>query len=102
MEVIKNKKQIFPIIKMMTRELMDQQLPQNIIRKTVEPVTGDSLKRYQEIINIMVNEYGYRVKDTHIDKNKNMDESYEIGGIPSGKQILKDTFDWVLPLLPKK
>lgn len=97
---------------------MSQQLPENIIRKTVEPLSGDSLKRYQEITNIMVNEYGYivketytdndgctiwkLVKDTHIDKNKNMDESYEIGGIPSGKQILKDTFDWVLPLLPKR
>lgn len=46
MEVIKNKKIIFPIIKNMTRKLMDQQLPQNIIRKTVQPLSGDSLKRY--------------------------------------------------------
>jgi hypothetical protein len=30
-----------------------------------------------------------------------MNETYEIGGIPNKKQILKDTFDWGLPLLKK-
>ena len=47
---IKKQNKIFPIIKDLTRELMDSYLPQNILRKTVEPLTGDSLKRYDEII----------------------------------------------------
>ena len=63
------------------------------------------------------NEYNYKLKETYIDndgctiwkllkkenteKNKNMDESYSIGGIPDSKQILHDTFDWILPKLPK-
>jgi hypothetical protein len=117
-EDIKNKKQIFPIIINMTRELMDAELPQNIFRKTVEPVDGDSLKRYEEITNIMVNEYGYRLdstektkdnrtiwyltKDSETDNNKTMNESYNIIHEYSTQERLKDTFDWVLPLLPNK
>lgn len=31
-----------------------------------------------------------------------MDESYNIGGVPKGQQLLKDTFDGVLPRLPKR
>jgi hypothetical protein len=77
----------------------------------------NSLVRYQQITNIMVNEYGYTVTETYKDRddctiwilnknieqdnNKEMNETYEVGGIPSGQQILKDTFDWVLPLLSK-
>ncbi len=114
---VKNKRQIFPIIKTMTRKLMDEQLPQNIYRKTVEPIDGDSLKRYEEITSIMVNEYGYELVDTNTDKwgyttwkltrgdvtddNKEMDESYEITHTYSPKEIAKMTFDWCLPLLPK-
>lgn len=116
-EDIKNKKQIFPIIINMTRELMDAELPQNIFRKTVEPVDGDSLKRYEEITKIMVDEYGYRLestektkdnrtiwyltKDSGMDDNKTMNESYTIIHEYSTQERLKDTFDWVLPLLPK-
>jgi HSP90 family molecular chaperone len=115
---IKNKKQIFPIIKNMTRKLLDNNIPKKILRKTVEPLGGDSLKRYEEITNIMVNEYGYKIDETYLDSfgctvwllskkeitdnNSDMNETYEIGGIPNKKQILKDTFDWVLPLLEKK
>jgi len=69
-------------------------------------------------VNILINEYGYKLKETYIDNdgctmwklikevetenNADMDESYDIGGIPSAKQILHDTFDWVLPLIPKR
>jgi len=93
-------------------------IPQEIYRRTVEPLTGDSLERYNRITKIMVDEYGYILTETYIDEhgctvwkliknedtdnNKEMSESYEIGGIPTGQQLLKDTFDWVLPKLPKK
>jgi hypothetical protein len=91
--------------------------PEEIYRKTVEPLTNNSLERYRRITNIMIDEYDYKLKETYIDndgctiwklvkkenteKNKNMDESYSIGGIPDSKQILHDTFDWILPKLPK-
>jgi hypothetical protein len=112
---IKNKKQILPIVMNMTRELMDAELPQNIFRKTVEPVDGDSLKRYEEITNIMVNEYGYKLdsvektfdnrtiwklsKKNEIDNNKDMNESYEITHEYTTQESLHNMFDWVLPLL---
>lgn len=101
----------------MTRKLLNKNLPKEILRRTIEPLNGDPLKRYEEITNIMVNEYGYKVDKTYLDDfgctvwllsknestdtNRNMNETYEIGGIPNKKQILKDTFDWVLPLLKK-
>jgi hypothetical protein len=114
---IKNKRQIFPLIMDMTRKLMDEQLPKNISRRTVEPVDGDSLKRYEEITNIMVNEYGYELIDTNTDEwgyttwkltrgevtndNEEMNESYEIKHTYSTQELMKMTFDWTLPLLPK-
>lgn len=112
---IKNKKQIFPIIKNMTRELMDKQLPKNIIRSTAEPIEGDSLKRYEEITDIMVNEYGYRLvekkeddwgyttwklsRDGINENNKDMKEHYEIVHCYSIQEKLKQTNDNLLPLL---
>jgi hypothetical protein len=91
---IKNNKLILPIIMDMTRQLMDKQLPDIIIRRTVEPLSGDSLKRYEEITNIMVNEYGYHLdsveknrsgetiwrlsKEESNKDNETMDETYEI------------------------
>lgn len=112
---IKNKKQILPIIKYMTRKLMDEYLPQNIFRKTVEPIDGDSLKRYEEITNIMVNEYSYRLisidKDKYgyttwkltrseiNDSNKDMEESYEITHTYSLQETLKRSNDCLLPIL---
>lgn len=112
---IKNKRLIFPIIEDMTRKLLNKSLPDEIIRRTVEPLEGGSLKRYEIITNILVNEYDYEVTDTYkdesnctvwllskkskTDKNNNMSESYTIGGLPPLEQSLKDTFDWVLPLL---
>jgi hypothetical protein len=114
---IKNKRQIFPIIMKMTRELLDSYLPQNIFRKTVESVGGDSLKRYEEITNIMVNEYGYNLDSQEqtrdgrtiwylsrgevTNNNREMNESYEIIHEYSTQERLKMTFDWCLPLLPK-
>ena len=52
----------------LTRELMDSYLPQNILRKTVEPLSGDSLKRYDEITNIMVKEFNYSLISRTEDK----------------------------------
>lgn len=114
---IKNKKQIFPIILKMTRALMNTELPENIFRKTVEPIDGDSLKRYEEITNIMVNEYGYILtskeqtkdgrtiwyltKDSGTENNKAMNESYEITHEYPSQERLKDTFDCILPKLKK-
>jgi hypothetical protein len=111
---IKNKKQIFPIIMDMTRKLMDAELPQNIYRKTSEPVDGDSLKRYEEITNIMVNEYGYKLlsvekdwghttwkltREKMNDNNKDMDESYEIIHSYTIQETCKLSNDPILPLL---
>jgi hypothetical protein len=114
---IKNKRLLFPIIKDMTRRLMDQHLPQNIVRRTVEPLSGDSLIRYEEITNIMINEYGYRLDNVVKDKfgyttwnltkvgetenNIEMNESYEIVHRYSIQELQHIAFDWVLPLLPK-
>jgi len=91
---IKNKRQIFPLIMDMTRMLLDKELPQIILRQTSEPLSGDSLKRYEEITNIMVNEYGYTVIEESKDKfggtrwvlsktevkdnNQDLDETYNI------------------------
>lgn len=96
---------------------MDQQLPQNIVRRTVEPLSGDSLIRYEEITNIMINEYGYRLDNVVKDKfgyttwnltkveetenNSEMNESYEIVHRYSIQELQHIAFDWVLPLLPK-
>jgi hypothetical protein len=115
---LKNNKQILPIIEGLTRKLLDKMIPEEIYRRTVEPLTGDSLERYNRITNIMINEYGYTLDKTYTDdkgctiwiltkknqtdNNKEMNETYEIGGVPNGQQLLKDTFDWVLPLLPKR
>jgi hypothetical protein len=112
---IKNKKQIFPIIKNMTRELLDSYLPQNIFRKTVEPVDGDSLIRYEEITNIMVDEYGYTLESKEetrdgrtiwylsrgevTDNNKEMNESYEIIHEYSLQEKMKTIINPILPLL---
>jgi len=112
---IKNKKQIFPIIKTMTRELLDSYLPQNIFRKTVEPVDGDSLIRYEEITNIMVDEYGYTLESKEetrdgrtiwylsrgevTDDNKQMNESYEIIHEYSLQEKMKTMINPILPLL---
>jgi len=89
---IKNNKIIIPIIMDMTRLLLDKQLPEIIVRQTSEPLSGDSLKRYEEITNIMVNEYGYNLVDMSknefggtkwvlkrkeiTDKNTELDEAY--------------------------
>jgi hypothetical protein len=93
----------------------DRYHQKNIYRKTVEPVDGDSLKRYEEITDIMVNEYGYKLTSTEktrdgrtiwylsrgevSDNNKNMDESYEIIHEYSTQERLKNTNDCLLPLL---
>ena len=114
-EDIKNKRQIFPIIKDMTRKLMDSYLPNNIFRRTVESIKGDSLLRYEEITNIMINEYGYRLTEKSTDdfgytiwklsrneitdNNKDMNESYIITHLYSSEELHKKMFDWVLPKL---
>jgi hypothetical protein len=87
-------------------------LPEKIYNQII---TKNQSKRYEEITKIMINEYGYSIKETYIDKegltvwrlvktiqtenNFNMEETYEIGGIPSGQELLKLTFDAILPKL---
>jgi len=105
---IKNKKLITPIIEMMTRKLLDKQLPDIIVRETAEPLQNDSLKRYDMITNIMVNEYGYNLiersknqfggtkwvlsKQEITDNNKNMDETYIIEHEYTPQEIAQMTF----------
>ena len=114
---IKNKKLIFPIIEAMTRKLLDKQLPNEINRQTSEQLDGDSLKRYEIITNIMVNEYGYKLiekkKDefgyTHwklsrlenMDKNKDMKETYNITHRYTDEERAQRAFGWILAKLPK-
>jgi hypothetical protein len=50
----------------------------------------------------LVSNSSIKFKTQETDNNQEMSESYEIGGIPNGQQLLKDTFDWVLPKLPKR
>ena len=115
--IIKNKPK-FPLVMDMTRKLLDEHLPQNIYRKTSESIGGDSLKRYEEITKIMVNEYGYILtktektkdgrtmwyltKDTNNILNNSMDENYVITHEYTFQETSKRMFDWVLPLLPKE
>jgi hypothetical protein len=65
---IVGKKQIIPVIGDMVRKLLDNVLPLEIYRKTTEKLSDDSLKRYEIITDIMVNEYGYELKNVYIDK----------------------------------
>ena len=83
---------IFPIIKKMTRKLLTTVLPDKIVRKTIEPINDNHLKRYDEITNIMVDEFGYKlisktangdlfnwvlVRERINDSNKDLNEKYE-------------------------
>jgi hypothetical protein len=107
---IRNKKLIFPIIEEMTRKLLNNKLPEEIIRKTSEPIIGSSLLRYDMITKIMTEEYGYKVTKEFIDdygnrewvlskiskteKNKNMNEEYVVKDTElSYYDIVKLTFD---------
>jgi len=65
---ITNKKLIFSVIMKMTKNLLDNMTPQKILRTTDERLTGDSLMRYEKITDIMVNEYGYVLKNKYVDK----------------------------------
>lgn len=105
---IKGKKIIIPIIENMTRKLLDKQLPNIIVRETAEPLDGDSLKRYENITNIMVNEYGYTLiektknqyggtkwvlsKNIDNDKNKELDEEYIINHSYTPEEIAQKVF----------
>jgi hypothetical protein len=91
---------IFPIIKIITRKLLDNNMSiENIFRKTEEKLSGDSLKRYEEITNIMINEYGYKLiqegdtdfgthywklsKHQNTENNTEMKEEYIIENFPT-------------------
>jgi hypothetical protein len=79
---------ILPIIKSITRKLLDNTLPIEIHRRTSEKLKDSSLKRYEVITNIMVTEYGYELIKTYVD-----DEGYTIwvlkrdGGTENMKEV---------------
>lgn len=96
--IIKNKKIIFPIITDMTKRLLNNKLPERILRKTSEILDNDnSLKRYEIIGNILVNDYGYILeksyeehgikywlyKKSDLNSNNSMDENYLINSLPT-------------------
>ena len=99
------KRQIFPIIINLTRKLLNNMLPEKILRRTKEKVYDKSLTRYEEITNIMVNEYNYVVVQegttsfgTHYwkleqngitNKNKTMEEQYIIEDLPTNEDTLR-------------
>jgi hypothetical protein len=95
---IKNKKLIFPIIIKMTKKLLDNKLPEKILRKTSEILDNDnSLKRYEIIGDILVNDYGYILdksyeehgikywlyKKSDLNSNNSMNEDYLINSLPT-------------------
>lgn len=66
---IVGKGKVLPVIKEMTRILLDNTLPIEIYRKTSEKLKGDnSLERYEVITDIMVDEYGYELVHKFVDK----------------------------------
>ncbi len=91
---ILNKKILITIIKQMTKKLLDKIQPDLIFRQTVEPLSGDSLIRYQEITDIMINDYGYELisqtttdegitvwklkKNSNSSVNEDMDNEYDL------------------------
>jgi len=89
----KEKSLIFPLIKELTRKLLNTMLPEKILRRTIEPNTELNLRRYDEITDIMVNEYGYilthkKETDSQVvwvltknnlnEENLDMEDNYEI------------------------
>lgn len=98
------------LIKQLLREamLLDKELPQTIVRQTSEPLSGDSLKRYEEITKIMVNEYGYTLIDeskdgfggtrwvlskTDVkDNNQDLEETYNISHYYTKDEITQKVF----------
>lgn len=66
---LKGKRLIVPLIIEMTRKLLTSFKPNNVIRKTVEPLIDDSLIRYDEITKIFVDEFEYHL----ISKEKTSD-----------------------------
>lgn len=105
---IKNKRLILPIIEDMTRKLLDKQLPDIIVRETSEPIENDSLIRYEQITNIMVNEYGYKLiektknpfggtkwvlsRKEITDNNKQLNENYVIHHSYTSEEIAQKVF----------
>tara|TARA_R110000803_G_scaffold13218_2_gene37280 strand:+ start:2222 stop:2854 length:633 start_codon:yes stop_codon:yes gene_type:complete len=63
------KRKLIPVIIEMTKILLDNVLPMEIYRKTVEKLSGDnSLNRYDVITDIMVGDYGYELVNKYVDK----------------------------------
>jgi len=96
----------------MSRKLLNNNnIPNEIIRKTSEVLKDDSLTRYDMITSIMVNEYGYKIIDESVDAygfkkwvlskvnfndiNKDMSENYIIESDLPYKEIIKKMFSVV-------
>ena len=60
---------IINTIKEMTRFLLNNHLPDTIYRRTYEIINSDSMNRYEEITNIMVDEFGYVVTKEEVDQD---------------------------------
>ena len=113
---IKNNRQIFPIIEDMTRKLLENTLPNKILRKTAEMLKNDnSLKRYEVIGNILINEYGYILTNEYTGKgvnyweyskkdivnNSKMEESYTLYDLPTWEDTKRAIKEQVLPEFEK-
>lgn len=93
-------------MKSLIKKLLKDEIPFN-----------NSLEQYNEITKIMINEYNYKLievtkddwgntiwkltRNEINDKNKEMNESYELSHQYSIQEIAKMTFDHILPTLPK-
>ena len=111
---IKNKQLIFPIVIKLTKKLLNNMLPDKILRKTEEVLKSDkSLIRYEVIGDILTKEYGYKLLkhevkkgidywtyvkfDAH-EKNQDMDESYKIKSHVTREDTMKFWNEEVLPI----
>jgi hypothetical protein len=66
---IVGKQKIIPVVKELTRRLLDNTLPIEIYRRTSEKLKdNNSLQRYEIITDIMVNEYGYELVNRYVDE----------------------------------
>lgn len=68
---LKGKRMIMPIIIELTKMLLTKYKPKIIYRVTVENLTEYSLLRYDEITNILVNEFMYKLTKKSKDENGN-------------------------------
>ena len=95
---------IIPLVLDMTKNLIKRINPPRIIRETMEALEGNSLKRYDKITDLLINELGYRMEKEGVTpegknywimtngdgKNVTIDESYELNNSEKRRIMMQD------------